>query len=292
MLVQRRTRRHLHSAKARSRLAAAIYAGMTADPREALLACAADPRGDVATGALWMAREDQPDCEPQRWLELLDELAAELGSRLGDIRDSRAAPVISDLLRDRIRLRGCGGGDPRAHYLNSVLERGAGIPLSCAMVWIAVGRRAGIEIEGVGLPGHFVVRIGEQLLDPFADGEPLDDSDARELVGGVLGHEPAELDPRWTIAATPRSMLTRMSRNLRGVHASMENWALALRAADRCVALDCVAGDVRDRGLLRWRAGQNREALDDLRRYLELCPGAADRKRVEEVIGRLRSFMN
>jgi hypothetical protein len=70
---------------------------------------------------------------------------------------SEDAALVGVLLRDRLRLRGAGGGDPRAHYLHTVLDRGAGIPIACSAIWIAVGARAEIPIEGVNLPGHFVV---------------------------------------------------------------------------------------------------------------------------------------
>jgi regulator of sirC expression with transglutaminase-like and TPR domain len=202
-------------------------------------------------------------------------------------------PVIAGLLRDRLRLRGAGGGDPQTHYLHSVIERGAGIPIACSALWMAVGRRAGIPVEGIGLPGHFVVRVGATLVDAFSGGEPLDQEAARELVSSVAGTEVATLDPEWLQPASLRAILARMSRNLRGCHAARESWELALRAADRCVALlPDAAAERRDRGLLRWRVGQARDALADLSAYLEAQPHASDAEQVREVVGRLRAFLN
>src|SRR5439155_843837 len=115
--------------------------------REALLACAAGD-GDVAEGALWLAAEDCPGVEPARWLERIDQLAAELRTRCGiDGCGPGDAPLVAALLRDRLRLRGAGGGDPRSHYLHCVLERGVGVPIACSAVWIAVGRRVDIPVE-------------------------------------------------------------------------------------------------------------------------------------------------
>lgn len=264
-------------------------------PRQALLSCAGDPCGDIADGALWLAAEDCDDVDRDAALALLDGLGTELRQRMDDLHGADAVPVIAGLLHDRLSLHGAGGGDPRTHYLHTVLARGAGIPISCGAVWIATGRRAGIDIEGVGLPGHFAVRIDGVLADPAA-GETLDDSAALRLVGASVGGELPALQPAWLQPASPRSMLARMSRNLRGCHSSLENWELAVRAADRCVALAQPpeeAGERRDRGLLLWRAGHNTAALSDLRHYLDSAPhDAPDRAALEEVVGRLRAALN
>ena len=262
--------------------------------RQALLALA-ENQGDVAEGALWLAAEDCPGVEPGPWLERIDQLAGELRTRCG-INGCRPAdaPLVAALLRDRLGLRGSGGGDPRAHYLHTVLERGAGIPIACSAIWIAVGRRADIPIEGINTPGHFLVRVGRMLFDTTAGGEPLDDDDTRELVANATGRPLHRLDSSWLAPASTRDMLVRMSRNLRGCYTCREDWPLALRAADRCV--DLLPGDPgerRDRGLLLWRLGQTRGALDDIRWYLAAAPDdAPDRASIEEVAARLRAFMN
>jgi regulator of sirC expression with transglutaminase-like and TPR domain len=198
------------------------------------------------------------------------------------------------LLRDRLGLRATGGGDPRAHYLHSVLERGAGIPIACAAIWIAVGTRADIPIEGVNLPGHFLVRVGPLLFDTVAGGEPLDDVAVRRLVGDAIGRTPARVEPSWLTTATTRDMLLRMSRNLRGCYSCLEQWPLALRAADRCVDLAPEdPAERRDRGLLLWRMAHPGGALEDLRAYLDRAPAdTPDREAVTEIACRLRAFLN
>jgi regulator of sirC expression with transglutaminase-like and TPR domain len=266
---------------------------MEPDPRRALLACAGNPHGDIAEGALWLAAEDCSEVDVSGALRVLEELAAGARSRLNGSRGADAVGIVHALLRERVGLRRSGGGDPRAHYLHTVLERGAGIPISCAAVWIAVGRRAGLDVEGVGLPGHFGVRVDGVLAEP-SDGEVLDEPGARRLVGAATGSEPDELQLSWLEPASSRMMLVRMSRNLRGCYSSMQRWDMALRAADRCVALlPDEPAERRDRGLLLWRAGHNGAALSDLRHYLDLSPAdASDRPAVKEVTGRLRAALN
>ncbi len=261
----------------------------TPDPRSLLLAAADDPASDVAEAALWMAAEDLPAVDPDRWLCLLDDLARELRGGAG----SGPSVALATLLRARLNLRGAGGGDPRTHYLNSVLERGVGTPIACGVIWMAVGRRAGIRVEGIALPGHFAVRVEGLVVDAYS-GEPLDDEDLRRAAGPHLGREPEEVEPAWLEPASPRRILARMSRNLRGCYASLESWPLALRAADRCV--DLLPGEPaerRDRGLLLWQMGRPQGALRDLGDYLASAPAdAPDRAHVTEVMGRLRSLLN
>jgi regulator of sirC expression with transglutaminase-like and TPR domain len=266
---------------------------MDVNPRRALLACAEDPGGDIAEGALWLAAEDCAEVDVRGALRTIDDLADDLVRRLDGARGGDAVTVMGALLRERVGLRRSGGGDPRCHYLHLVLRRGAGIPISCATVWIGVGRRAGLGVEGIGMPGHFGVRVDGVLAEP-SDGEVLDDRAAQRLVADATGAEPRELHPSWLSPVTSRAMLARMSRNLRGCYSSLQRWDMALRAADRCVALmpDEVT-ERRDRGLLLWRAGHNRAALCDLRDYLErAAPDAPDRGAVEEVAGRLRAALN
>lgn len=262
------------------------------EARAAVLAAAEDPAGDIAAAALWIAAEDCDGVDRDACLQRIDELGSELRQRLAE---SRAAPVpgLAVLLRDRIGLRGAGAGDPRTHYLHQVLERGAAVPIACSAVWMAVGRRAGVDIDGVALPGRFIVRVKGRLVDAAAGGELLDEDDAQRIVAEAVGRDPAPLDPAWLRPAPLRSILARMSRNLRGCYASLEDWPLALRAADRCVdLLPEEPAERRDRGLLLWRMGRNQAALADLRHYLDVRPEARDIKSVQEVVGRLLSFMN
>ena len=265
---------------------------MVAAPRQALLACASHD-GDVAEGALWLAAEDVPAVRPDQWLHTLDRLGEEVTTAISGAAES-PRESLARVVRKRLRLRGAGGGDPRAHYLPDVMRRGSGVPIACAVIWMALGRRAGIAVQGVNLPGHFIIRVGDELIDPVSGGEPLDEQDVRRLVATSTGGKLRGIDPAWLRVASTRDVLARMSRNLRGCYACLENWPLALQSADRCVdLLPDEPAERRDRGILLWRMGQCRAALDDLRAYLDDAPPeASDRTGIMEIAGRLRAFLN
>lgn len=267
---------------------------MSSDPRDALMAVA-DADGDVGEGALWIAAEDLEDVDPVPWLQVLDELADELRTRLGGdgVPAPGAARVLAALLDDRVGLRGADGVDPAHHYLNLVLARGPAIPIACSAVWIAVGRRAGLQVEGVGLPGHFVCRVGSTLVDPHGGGTVLDPADVRRLISKAVGNPVESVDDAWLERTPTREVLARMSRNLRVCHAARGHMVPALRAADRCVALlpdDAV--ERRERGLLLWRMGIAGAALNDVRAYLDAVPAAPDRAALEKLVAEARARLN
>jgi len=277
-----------------------VLPGLVWDPataRARLLACA-EADGDVAEGALWLAAEECGDVDPEPWLEALDELAQELQTRCGTVPQgpgaATAIPVVAALLRDRVRLHGTDGAHPRAHYLHTVLARGAGIPIACSTIWIAVGRRAGLAVEGVGLPGHFVVRVGASVVDAYAGGEILDSSGIRRVISRSLGTDPGEeLPPEWLRRVSTREILARMSRNLRACHLARSDWRRALMAADRCVTLDPASPvERRERGVVLVRAGSPTRGLADLGAYLDAVPDASDRNVITRLMAEARAQAN
>jgi len=117
---------------------------------------------DLGEAALWIAAEEQPGLDPEPWLERLDELGCRLEHRLRGARgELDRLSALTGLLFAEERLRGNAEDfyDPRNNLLNQVLERRLGIPLTLAVVCIEVGRRAGVLLEGVGFPGHFLLRL-------------------------------------------------------------------------------------------------------------------------------------
>jgi len=188
--------------------------------------------------------------------------------------------------------------DPRNSYLNEVIERRLGNPITLAVVQMEVARRLGIAVDGISFPGHFLVRLpvgdGILVMDPFNAGRPLDIETLRSraaphVEGGVPDDDTLAglLRP-----ATPRMMLMRMLRNLHGTYAEAEDWARAVRCADRLLSLAPDAPDaLRDRGLGYLALGHVTGAREDLGRYVVRYPDAADADVVREQlvhIGRAR----
>lgn len=173
--------------------------------------------------------------------------------------------------------------DPRNSYLNEVLDRRLGNPISLAVVQIELAHRLDVPLQGVSFPGHFLVRLGLDegivVLDPFQKGRSLDAAELRRRARTHL--DTHDIDDarlaRMLEPASHRAILTRMLRNLKGVYAEREQWDKALRCCDRLLTLDShQPTEYRDRGQYYLKLGYARGAADDLRRYLAFVPQADD----------------
>jgi regulator of sirC expression with transglutaminase-like and TPR domain len=262
--------------------------------RFAAIAGLPDERIDLAEAALWIAAEEQPGLDPAPWMARLDAMAAGLSPRLAGVRDplDRMAR-LAGFLADEIGLRGNAEDyyDPRNSLLNEVLARGLGIPITLALVYMEVGRRVDVPLQGVGFPGHFLLRHSrhDQLLfDPFDRGRPLTEEDCRarldQLSGGTLAFDPRLLKP-----SSPRQILVRMLNNLWRIYLHRGDFLRTLSALDRVLLLDGDdVGARRDRGLLSLRWGDPTRGIEDLERYLALEPEAPDHAAIESLIGEAR----
>jgi regulator of sirC expression with transglutaminase-like and TPR domain len=268
----------------------------TSLPRERFAEIAALPDEEIslAEAALWIAAEEQPGLDPAPWLVRLDELGERLRPRLAGLRDELdRVERLASFLTGEVGLRGNAEEyyDPRNSYLNEVLARGLGIPITLALVYIEVGRRAGVPLDGVGFPGHFLLRhsrYAEILLDPFEQGRILTLDDCREMLAKVSGGS-LTFDTRLLRPSTPRQILIRMLNNLRGICLHRGEMLRTIAVLDRVLLLDPEdLGAHRDRGLLSLRFGDPERGIADLERYLMLEPEAPDHDAIETLIGAAR----
>jgi regulator of sirC expression with transglutaminase-like and TPR domain len=265
-------------------------------------ATAAGESCDVARGALVIARIAYPELDPGPALAALDALAAGLRPRL-DARAplaERAAMLAHYLFEER----GYHGNrddyyDPRNSFLNDVLERRMGIPITLAVVLIEVGARVGITLEGVGFPGHFLVRVagdtGSLLLDPFFAGRPIGHAELLERLrafysagGGPTGGNLQRALPQALQTTGSLGILTRMLGNLLAIYREREAHEEALATVELLLVLWPDAPEhLRIRGLLYEQLECFSSALADFRRYLTLAPETHPAAEVREHLHRL-----
>jgi len=256
---------------------------------------AAGGQTDLARAALAIARIAYPDLDPAPYVRQLDDLAAAVRARLFPRASPEAAVTeLAGYLFGECGFRGNQEEyyDPRNSYLNDVLERRTGIPISLSVLLIETGVRLGLGIEGVAFPGHFLVRVagsrGPVLLDPFFGGRPIGERELLARYRTFLGSDAPALPPEALATADTPGILTRMLRNLLGVYLDRNDHAHALAAAELLLVLvPDSADELRMRGLLYERLECFGAALDDFRRYLELAPGAPDAEQIHERVARL-----
>lgn len=277
---------------------------MSASTRErfAQLVNADNEDFDLAEAALLIAQEEQPELDVTAYLQRLDALAAEVRARLPEPSTPAATLArLNELLFQEERLSGNAADyyDPRNSFLNEVLDRKIGIPITLSVIYMEVGRRLGVNIFGVGFPGHFLVKYmgpdGEVILDPFQGGASLTHEQLAQKLRDMYGEGNPFLAqiPRLLTPASKREILVRMLRNLKGVYLQKNDLPRVLDAIDRIVLVDpTLATEFRDRGAVHQRLGQLQAATQDLRRYLQLAPQAQDAEAIRGMLVRMTAQLN
>ncbi len=251
---------------------------------------------DLGQASLLIAREEYPDLQVGDYLDRLDRIAATIRERLrgGEIFTSQIAH-INRVLFDELGFRGNQEEyfDPRNSFLNDVLDRRVGIPISLSTIYIEVGRRIGCPLDGVAFPGHFLVRYAGpspqsgMLVDPFNRGILLTEDDCRRRLSETYKGR-VKFRPAFLKRARNRDILQRMLTNLKHIYHRQRDYHRALKIQR---LLLCLAPDhpelIRDRGLLYYRLACFGQAAEDLRTYLEAMPDAADATVLRERLNRL-----
>jgi regulator of sirC expression with transglutaminase-like and TPR domain len=177
--------------------------------------------------------------------------------------------------------------DPRNSFLNHVMDSRKGLPITLSIVYMEVGQRAGLTVEGIGLPGHFIVRAGEKdqlettLVDPFY-GKTLAPEDCQERLDEIYGGE-VKLEPSHLRAVTTREILVRLLMNLKSIYMKAQLYRQALAVVERLLLLvPSATGEHRDRGALLAQLDRLTEAIAETQTYLNLSPHSPDQEQVRE----------
>jgi regulator of sirC expression with transglutaminase-like and TPR domain len=238
----------------------------------------------LALAALLLAKGiAYPSLDISLQLSRLDELAV---SARSVINPRRPVAVQAELLADHLfQTEGFAGnsadyGNPDNSFLNAVLDRRLGIPISLSVLYVTVALRLGIPARGVGLPGHFIVAVGDEAqdlhFDPFHRGGRLSYVDCQRLVQQTTGYQ-GPFRPEWLRPLPSPAILIRMLNNLRASYLEREAWPEAERVLEhlRVVEPDVVE-HLRDLGLVLYRQGRMRQAALLLQAYLERALDSPD----------------
>lgn len=256
---------------------------------------AAGPDLSPARAGLLFAREiAYPDLRPSDYLTRLEALATHAAEVLAPHATSAARGLaLADWLFRSGAFRGDEHNytDPRNAYLNDVLDRHLGLPISLSVIYLEIGQRLNLPVAGVGLPGHFIVSVlgdaGPVYLDPFHQSQTLTQADCRRLVETASGHT-GRFDPRWLQPTPAPQIVARMLSNLRNFYMRVEDWPLAVTTVEKLHALQPeVVTHLRDLGILLYRAGYPSRATHYLDQYLALHPHAEDGEVVRQSRDRL-----
>jgi regulator of sirC expression with transglutaminase-like and TPR domain len=250
---------------------------------------------DLGKAALAIAKGEYPNLSIDDCLSRLDQLGRAVDLRLGD--EKTPFRIIAAVNMVLFKEQGYEGNrdnyyDPKNSFLNDVIERKTGIPITLSVLYMEVARRVGLALHGVGFPGHFLVKYDDGsdviVIDPFNQGEILTREDLdrllKDLYGSNLAYDPQFLEP-----ITKTEILRRLLNNLKIIYLRTNEPLKALAVLEHLVILDPTsAPDIRDRGLMYEKLECFVQAVEDLENYLRLAPGADDVATIEYQLADLR----
>ncbi len=249
--------------------------------------------------ALTIALEEYPQLEIDAYLRRLDRLAARVEVLAG--QDRSCENILGSLNQILFVEEGLRGNtenyyDPRNSYINEVLDRKQGIPISLSVIYIEVARRLNFTIHGIGFPGHFIVKYMESereiLVDPFNAGHILTLKNCQELLDRVYGGSVA-VQPSFLQVMDKRAIILRMLFNLKGIYYQKDEYAKALSIVDRILMLNPgIPSEIRDRGLLFMQTSLFAKALADLEFYLANTTSPEDSTNIQGHIKTLRTIVS
>jgi len=248
---------------------------------------------DLAEAALLIATHAYPDLDVAHHPARIEVLAKTLESRIQP--DSGPSQRILALNQYLFAELGFAANekdyyDPRNSCLNEVLDRRVGIPITLSLLYMEIGARIGLPLEGVSFPGHFLVKCalpeGTVVLDPYAGGVSLGAADLQKRLRDVRGDEDSNaIVASMLSAAGKKEIVLRLLRNLKAIYLRGQQFDRALPIMDWIIAtVPDQPPELRDRGMIYQELECSRAALADFERYLELSPGCDDR---DEIRGRI-----
>ena len=246
----------------------------------------------LADAALWIAKSQYPELDVQGYLDRLDDWGEQVRMRSGDTASAEEIVLtLNYFLFQELEFRANESDyyDPRNSYFNEVMDRKLGIPITLSMVYLEIGRRAGLPLEGVSFPGHYLVKFslehGEVVLDPYLGGISLEESDLEEMLLQTYGdsgdHRP--LINQLLEVATARETVVRLLRNLKSIYMRRDDFYGALPTVDLILmAQPDLSGEMRDRGLVYQKLDCFRAAFASYQEYLDMDPNAEDVEEIRE----------
>lgn len=253
-----------------------------------------DEEIDLARAALVLAKLEYPDLQIEPYLGSLQALAARVLARSGPQVDTlNRVEALGSIVLGELGLRGATENyyEPRNSFLNDVIDRKLGIPVSLSVIYMAVGARAGIALGATDVPMHFLVRVlgvkPLRFVDCYSGGRLLTIDHVQEVLRRISRGR-LEFSEQMLAVVSNRAVLTRMLTNLKQIYVNALNYKKALPILDRLLVLDPTHPPaLRERGLVHYRLGQRDPARRDLQHYLDSGKNPTDAAEIRKLLRRI-----
>ena len=259
----------------------------------------ADERLDVLRAALTFARIEYPQLDVEGYVKRVENLSARVAAKVREPGDpAQSIAALNEVLFHEEMFRGntVDYYSPRNSFLNDVLDRKLGIPITLALLYLEVARRVGFPLFGVGMPGHFLLKHYDVsgspiLIDVFERGAIVTEADCQKKLNLIYSGQ-LVLQPEFLMPVTRRQMLTRMLNNLKTIYLSQRNFRMALQIVDLVLVIyPRSPEDVKQRAVLRYNLDDLSGALKDFEDYVKMSPDASDTEEIRQTALSLRRSM-
>ena len=256
-----------------------------------------DGQIDLAKAALYFAATEYPELEVNYYLQTLADMAEAISVRLPvDRYPLKVIKTINQYLFTELGFQGNQNDyyNPGNSFLNEVIDRGLGIPITLSVIYLEVAKRINFPMVGIGMPGHFLIRPDFKdagiFVDAFHQGEILFTQDCEEILQRIY-QQPIKLESYFLEPVTNQQILARMLTNLKFIYLDRQQIAKALAMVEGILMLfPHHPREIRDRGLLYYHLGERQQAITDLQMYLTLVPDAQDAERIKNLLTKLDAY--
>lgn len=251
---------------------------------------------NLGKAGLYIAQLNYPNLGIEEYLTDLDTMAEVIKKLLPQSSyPLKIIQTINQYLFQELNFRGNTEDyyDPQNSYLNRVIDRRLGIPITLAVIYLEIAQRLGFPMVGIGMPGHFLIRPEFEevgiFVDAYHQGEILFEQDCEEILRRVY-QQPLKLESDFLQPVTKQQILSRMLANLKQIYLQNQQWQKAIQILNLILLLlPNHPLELRDRGLLYYQINQWSEAIQDLEIYLALLPQAQDAKMIRQLIAKISS---
>jgi regulator of sirC expression with transglutaminase-like and TPR domain len=254
---------------------------------------------DLGRAALLIAKCEYPALDIEAYLQRFDQMAELLVKRLRTRTAQPSATIIIELINELLYQEQAFRGntanyyDPKNSFLNEVLDRRIGIPITLSVIYIEIARRLGLKIEGVGMPGHFLLKYQQDgrdfYIDAFNQGRQVSEQECEQMLANIYG-EGVSWNSSYLRVVSKKEIVSRMLSNLKNIYVSGGDYARALTIIERLLLIkpDSLA-ELRDRGLINFRLERFSAALNDLETYLAQISEGPEADNVRQYLNRIKS---
>ena len=256
-----------------------------------------NPNYNLVEKCLKMAQIlEYPELNISKYVEKINEMGNSLKIKIGQVKNSTYhISMLNEYLFDELGFDGAEEDyyDPGNSFLNVVLDKKTGIPITLSIIYTEVAKSIGLDLQIIGFPGHVIVKYKEEIiLDPFYSGRLLTIEDLEEILTRNFG-EVVEFVPEYLNEATTDQLLTRLLRNLKNAYTQSYAYNNAMKCTDMILGMQPESPEeIRDKGILEERLLRYDKALPLLNKYLELQPEADDADFILELIKSVREKSN